>query len=385
MLTQAAATMAAYTLSTASPYIAPALGVENEDVAQLVAIVYLMGAVSAMIVPPFIYRYGGMLISVAICLATAAMLSIASFSTSIGMLALGALSLGFLYGSTAPSSSHVLAPLTPANRRNLVFSIRQIGVPLGGILGGLLVPPLILFGGWRLAFQAQLIFALGLIFVLCIVRPHYDRNRDRTRKVFSLRGPLRLIGLLRELPEMRSLSIAAFIYSGTQLCFGAFIVTQLVRVFGQDGYHFASAVALVTFQLSGITTRIVLGVIADTLISARWLLVAQGALMTVAAIIAAGYGSNWPYWLIIMNCALAGATASGYTGLAFAEFARMGGGQRIAEATGLGAALMFFGVAAMTPLFRLGIDIFDGYTIPYLSVAVLTGVSAILLAFGTRK
>ena len=247
------------------------------------------------------------------------------------------------------------------------------------------MPPLILFGGWRLAFQAQLIFALGLIFVLCVVRPHYDRNRDRTRKVFSLRGPLRLIGLLRELPEMRPLSIAAFIYSGTQLCFGAFIVTQLVRVFGQEGYHFASAVALVTFQLSGITTRIVLGIIADALISARWLLVAQGALMTVAAIVAAGYGSNWPYWLIILNCALAGATASGYTGLAFAEFARMGGGQRIAEATGLGAALMFFGVAAMTPLFRLGIDIFDGYTVPYLSVAVLTGASAILLAFGTRK
>jgi len=385
MLTQAAATMAAYTLSTASPYIAPDLGVENEDVAQLVAVVYLLGAMSAMTVPPFIHRFGGMTISIAICVATAAMLSIASFASSIGILTLGALSLGVLYGSTAPSSSHVLAPLTAEKRRNFVFSVRQIGVPLGGILGGLLVPPLILIGGWRIAFQAQLIFALVMIFAIFLVRSRYDHGRDRNRNVWSLTGPIRLVGLLRELPEIRPLAIAAFVYSGAQLCFGAFIVTQLVRVYGQDGYHFASAVALVAFQLSGITTRIVLGVIADSWISARWLLVTQGFLMTLSAIVAAGYDSSWPYWLIVINCALAGATASGYTGLAFAEFVRMGGPKRTAEATGLGTALMFFGVAAMAPLFRLGIDIFNGYAIPYFLVAALTAASALLLAIGTRR
>ena len=231
MLTQAAATMAAYTLSTASPYIAPDLGVENEDVAQLVAVVYLLGAMSAMTVPPFIHRFGGMTISIAICVATAAMLSIASFATSIGILALGALSLGVLYGSTAPSSSHVLAPLTAEKRRNFVFSVRQIGVPLGGILGGLLVPPLILIGGWRIAFQAQLLFALVMIFAIFLVRSQYDQGRDRKRNIWSLSGPIRLVGLLRELPEIRPLAIAAFVYSGAQLCFGAFIVTQLVRVY----------------------------------------------------------------------------------------------------------------------------------------------------------
>lgn len=385
MLTQAAATMAAYTLSTASPHIAPDLGVENEDIAQLVSIVYFMGAFSAMTCPPFIRRYGGMAVSIAICVAAALMLSVSAFAASLAMLAAGAVALGCLYGCTAPSSSYVLAPLAPPRRRNLVFSIRQIGVPLGGILGGLLVPPLILIGGWRVAFEAQLIFALLLILALYLVRHRYDRQTDPGQTLFLRAGPGRLFGLLRDLPELRPLAIASFVYSGAQLCFGAYLVTQVVRVFGQDAYGFASAVALVAFQLAGIGARIGLAVVADAWVSAGALLAIQGFVMAAAAVTAAHYGADWPLWLVLANCAVAGATASGYTGLAFAEFARIGGAARMAEVTGLGAALMFFGVAAMAPLFRLGIDLFDGYRIPYLTVAGLAFLSALLLLLTQRK
>ncbi|MGZ0188295.1 MAG: MFS transporter, partial [Alphaproteobacteria bacterium] len=378
MLTQAAATMAAYTLSTASPHIAPDLGVENEDVAQLVAIIYLMGALSAMTIPPFIHRYGGLAISMVICSMTVVMLAISSMATSIIMLSAAAVALGCIYGATAPSSSHVLAPLAPPHRRNIIFSIRQIGVPLGGILGGVLVPPLILLGGWRAAFQAQLVFAMLLFMALYLVRHRYDRNRDRQRRVFEFGGPRRMLQLLRDLPELRPLAILSFVYSGAQLCFGTFLVTQLVRVFGDSAYAFASAIALVAFQLSGITTRIILGIIADSMISARTLLAAQGLIMAAAAVAAANYGADWPLWLVLVNCAVAGATASGYTGLAFAEFARIGGVARTAETTGLGAAVMFSGVAVMAPLFRLGIDVFDGYRVPYLVVAVLAFLTAIM-------
>ncbi len=385
MLTHAAATMAAYTLSTASPYIAPELGVENEDVAQLVAIVYFMGAMSAVAAPQFVHRFGGLGVSIGICAAASAMLTLATLAESLLMLAAGAVALGCMYGMTAPSSSHVLAPLAPPKRRNIVFSIRQIGVPLGGILGGILVPPLILIGGWRMAFEAQLLFALLLILCLYMVRHRYDSGRDVHRR-FSLAGPIRLFGLLRQLPELLPLSIACLIYSGAQLCFGAYLVTQVVRVFGDDAYAFASAVALVTFQMAGIVARIVLGFVADAWMSARTLLALQGVIMAGAAVTAASYGADWPLWIVLVNCAAAGASASGYTGLAFAEYARIGGVARTAETTGLGAALMFLGVAIMAPLFRLGIDIFDGYRTPYLVIAALTlGSAAMLFVFGRRN
>ncbi|MBT6312718.1 MAG: MFS transporter [Alphaproteobacteria bacterium] len=385
MLTQAAATMAAYTLSTASPHIAPDLGVENEDVAQLVAIVYGVGAISALFAPPLVHRFGGMAISLAICTAAGAMQALAVLSDTILMLGLASIALGCCYGMTAPSSSHVLAKLAPAKRRNIIFSIRQIGVPMGGILGGLLIPPLILLGGWRLAFSAQLVFVLILALSIYMVRHRYDFDRDLHRRILRPSGPARVIGLLRELPELRPLAFASVIYSGIQLCFGAFLVTQIVRLHGQEAYHFASAIALVTFQLSGIGTRIVLGFAADAWISARTLLAAQGVLMGISAIIAAQYDSGWPLWLILANTALAGATASGYTGLAFAEFARIGGPPRAAETTGLGAALMFGGVAIMAPLFRLGIDVFGGYAVPFLVIAALAFISAAVLILFREK
>jgi predicted MFS family arabinose efflux permease len=385
MLTQAAATMAAYTLSTASPHIAPDLGVENEDVAQLVAIVYGVGAISALFAPPLVHRFGGMAISLAICTAAGAMQALAVLSDTILMLGLASIALGCCYGMTAPSSSHVLAKLAPAKRRNIIFSIRQIGVPMGGILGGLLIPPLILLGGWRLAFSAQLVFVLILALAIYMVRHRYDFDRDLHRRILRPSGPARVIGLLRELPELRPLAFASVIYSGIQLCFGAFLVTQIVRLHGQEAYYFASAIALVTFQLSGIGTRIVLGFAADAWISARTLLAAQGVLMGISAIIASQYDSGWPLWLILANTALAGATASGYTGLAFAEFARIGGPPRAAETTGLGAALMFGGVAVMAPLFRLGIDVFGGYAVPFLVIAALAFISAAVLILFREK
>jgi predicted MFS family arabinose efflux permease len=385
MLTQAAATMAAYTLSTASPHIAPDLGVENEDVAQLVAIVYGIGAISALFAPPLVHRFGGMGVSLAICTAAGVMQATAVLSETMMMLSFAAVALGCCYGMTAPSSSHVLAKLAPAKRRNIIFSIRQIGVPMGGILGGVLIPPLILLGGWRMAFGAQLVFVLILALSIYMVRHRFDFDRDLHAKILRPSGPSRVIGLLRELPELRPLAFASVIYSGIQLCFGAFLVTQIVRIHGQEAYHFASAIALVTFQLSGIGTRIVLGFAADAWVSARTLLAAQGVLMGISAIFAAQYDSAWPLWLILANTALAGATASGYTGLAFAEFARIGGTARAAETTGLGAALMFAGVAVMAPLFRLGIDLFGGYAVPFLVIAVLAFISAaVLILFRDR-
>lgn len=385
MMTQAAATMAAYTLSTASPFIAPDLGVENEDVAQLVAIIYGVGAISALLAPPFVHRFGGIAVSLMITMATCAMAAVAAMATSLLMLGVAAVLLGCCYGMTAPSSSYILAKLAPPERRNIVFSIRQIGVPLGGILGGLLIPPLIALGCWRIAFEAQLIFVLLLATALYLVRPQYDFDRDKTKRIFDLKAPLRLLLLLRDLPELRPLAIVSLVYSGLQLCFGAYLVTQIVRVYGQDAYIFATAMALVTYQLSGITTRIILGFVADAWIPARWLLAGQGALMAIAAFIAANYSSDWSMWLILANSALAGATASGYTGLAFAEFARIGGTARAAEATGLGAALMFVGVAVMATLFRVGIDIFDGYRIPFMIAAALTLASACILAVSNLR
>ena len=69
--------------------------------------------------------------------AAAGLAGVAATPTSAWPLAaLAAIVLGLGYGPITPASSHVLARTAPAARRNLVFSIKQTGVPAGAALAG---------------------------------------------------------------------------------------------------------------------------------------------------------------------------------------------------------------------------------------------------------
>src|SRR5438045_9794075 len=69
---------------------------------------------------------------------------------SIALALIASACVGLANGTANPAGSEVLTRLTPPAHRNLVFSIKQAGVPLGGVLGGLAIPPLIEAIGWRL-------------------------------------------------------------------------------------------------------------------------------------------------------------------------------------------------------------------------------------------
>ena len=48
--------------------------------------------------------------------------------------------MGFGYGMTNPSGAELLMRITPKRRRNIVYSIKQTGIPLGGMLAGAIAP-----------------------------------------------------------------------------------------------------------------------------------------------------------------------------------------------------------------------------------------------------
>ncbi len=99
-----------------------------------VSVAYGVGIVSALLSPGFIHRYGGVRVMQVVLVAAAAMLLIAA-GGSVALLAIGAVVLGLGYGAAAPAGTHLLVPHTPPRVFNMVMSLRQIGVPLGGVLG----------------------------------------------------------------------------------------------------------------------------------------------------------------------------------------------------------------------------------------------------------
>lgn len=376
---QTVATMAAYTVPALSPVIARDLGVDGALTGYFVSMVYGVGIASSLVAADFIHRYGAVRVGQLILATALAMLLISAYG-GLAALALGAIVLGIGYGATAPVSTHLLVPRTPPRIVNLVLSIRQIGVPLGGVLGALLLPPIALRIGWQNTFLLQALPLALLLLLLELPRREWDRRPGAAAP--ARKGGLhRLAGLLRASAELRRLTLASFVYSGTQLCFVAFTAVQLTSraEFGL----IAAGQALALYQVCGVVSRPIWGWIADTRVPARWLLVCQGFAMALAAAAAGQFGPGWPVPLVLLVCAVAGATASGYTGIAYGEFARLGGSRRT-EATGLGSAAMFAGVLVLPSLATVLITISGSYALAYGAVGVMAAGAGLLLAAGRR-
>jgi len=380
LATQTLATMAAYSLPAVAPVLARDLGVPGALVGVFISTVYGVGIVSAFLSPAFIARYGAVRVGQWVLASTLAMLAAAA-AGSVASIALGAVLLGLTYGATAPASAHLLVPRTPPGVMNFVLSVRQIGVPLGGVLAGLAMVPLTLAVGWRAALLWLAVPVAALLVLLQIPRERWDAGRDPARRIGGghLIEPLAL--LARNGP-MRRLAFASFVYSGLQLIFIAFMTVHLTS---HAGFGLVAAgQALAVFQLSGATSRPIWGWLADRVCPARVLLAIQGVVMCAAAVVAGRVAPDWPQPLVFTVCVVAGATASGFTGIAYAEWARLGGARRT-EATGLGAGIMFTGVLTMPSAFSVAVAAVGDYAAPYAVAGALAAVAGALLLGGDAR
>jgi len=374
---QTLATMAAFSAPTLAPEIARDLDIDGTLIGFFVSIIYGVGIISAILSPDFIHKYGAVRVGQFVMLGAVAMLAIAG-SGDVAALALCAFVLGSGYGATAPVSTHLLIPRTRPAILNLVFSIRQIGVPLGGVLAALLLPLLTVSFGWRLAFYVQIIPSVLLILAFQYYRSRWDADRRPSHRLLQSEWA-RPLYLLRDNQTIRLLAIASFCYAGIQLCFIGFMALHLTDETGLDLVRAGQVLAL--YQIAGVTSRPLWGWLADQYISAIKLLGILGLLMAIAALAAGQFSENWPLALILLIAAMAGATASGFTGIAYGAFAVYGGKYRT-EATALGSSAMFSGVLILPILFGLIVGQLDHYWAAYgiLAAIALTSGTVLLLA-----
>ena len=372
--TQALATMALYSIPAVAPAIARDLGIPGEFSSMVIAAGYGSGVVSALASPDFVHRFGAVRISQFVMLCTVAMLLAAS-AGSVGWLALAPFLLGVGYGANAPASTHILAPRTPRKIFNLVMSVRQIGVPLGGVLAALILPPLTLAVGWRWALWVELPALVAIVFLIQLRRDEWDADRKPAHQV-NFRSLIQPFRLLREDPRLRNLSIACFCYSGISLTFVALTTVHLTKHAGLDLVRAGQMLA--AYQLAGTLSRPVWGWMADRLLSPSRVLALHGFGMTAAAIAAGQIGGTWSQWAVLAVAIAAGVSAGGYTGVAYAEYAHIGGARRT-EATGLGTAMMFAAVLILPPIIGGMALVLGDYAIPYFLLAVLALPCAVLM------
>jgi predicted MFS family arabinose efflux permease len=248
-------------------------------------------------------------------------------------------------------------------------------VPLGGVMGALIVPALVLLTNWQIALLAEIGPVLVLLALLELPRPRWDHDRDPKHPLLG--GAFgQVFRLLRQVPALRPLSLASFIYAGVQLSFIAFMTVQLTTVADLSLVH--AGFALAAYQIAGAVSRPIWGWIADRWLRPTQTLALHGFGMAGCCAAAGQFGPAWPLAWIVAIAIIAGATASGYTGVAYAEYAHRGGSRRT-EATGLGTAAMFAGVMLIPSTFGVAVTRLGDYGLPFTILAALASSSALLL------
>jgi MFS family permease len=379
-----AATFAAQVLASASsataPVIAPALAlafaIDTHVIGLYTALLFCGTLISSLVGGVLIPRYGAIRVTQAALLLCATGLTVGTVGGIAGLAACAVLA-GCGLGPATPASSHLLARLAPPEWRNIVFSLKQTGVPLGIGLAGVTVPLLTVEFGWRAGFIAVASLCAALALALQSVRARFDDDPQP-----DLRGgPLGLLAPMRLIfadPAIRPLIVAASLFTGSQGCVNGFLVAALVAEAGRDLVR--AGVVLSVALAFGAGARVFWGWVADRLMSPRRVLSLVGVGMTAASLLFLTIAPQSPDWAVIAVSSLMGATAVGWNGVYLAEIARVAGIGRTAEVTGSGSLVGFVGVVVMAPVFTLILELGASYAFGFVVFGTLSGLAALWLA-----
>ena len=363
---QAIATLAVLAMATVAPSAAPALGVGPELVGYQISLTYVAAAIVSALAGTAVRRWGaGTVSQAALALAFAGTLGFASGSL---VLAAGAtLLIGIGYGLTNPAASHLLFRHTAPRQRNLIFSIKQTGVPIGGVIAGTMLPVLTEAFGWRVALASCALLALIVFLLVLPMRRPWDEGRIPGLPFRS--SVLSGLSLVWNRRELRLLSLAGTFFAATQLSLMTFTVTFLVKDLGWT-LVLAGAVAAVV-QVTGAAARIGWGLIADRVGSGMKILILIGLLSSLAAGATATLGPATSPWTVIAALSFFGASVIGWNGVFLAEVARLSGFDDVGAATGGALLFTFAGVVIGPSLYASLYQVIGAYGATFGAIAVL--------------
>lgn len=377
---QGMATLMMLALATLAPIAAPSLGLGPEAVGYQISIIYTSGALVSAFAGTLVHRFGGCAVSqAAMVLGVIGCLGLATGSLSI--VALGSVLIGVCYGMTNPAASQVLNRVTPEGRRGIVFSIKQTGVPLGGVLAGLSLPMLAVQVGWQAAIGIVGGGALLVAFCMMPLRLRWDFDRDVGVRVSSslVAGPV----LVWAVPRLRVLALMGFCFSTVQLSLMSFLVTLLVED-AMWGLVAAGAAASLV-QSFGAGGRIGWGLLADRVGDGIPVLMVIGVITVGASLAVSQLGPGWSDWLVLLVLSVFGIAAIGWNGVFIAEVVRSSPVGKVGIATGGALTLTFAGVVVGPSLFALIHGFFASYAETFQALAAFPAVGVLLLLTQVKR
>jgi len=365
-------------LSSIAPKVAESLGVDPVLIGYQVGLTFAAAALAS--------AYGGV---VAMRLGSArttqlsmvaSMAGLALFALPhVGFIVLGSLAVGIGSGMASPAASYLLANYTAPARRNLMFSIKQTGVPVGGVIVALTAPLLAVTVGWRWALALIAAMAIATLLVAERGRSAWDSEGARGGAVAS--APFGGVPLVWREKALRWVALAAVMFSCVQRVLLSFTVVYLVA---EAGYGLVEAgVMLSVAQIGGSVSRIPWGWLADRLRNGLAVLTIICVIMIAASVLLVLLDTSWPKPLVVLLFFALGASGVGWNGIVHAECARLSPPGMISLVAGGTSFFVFGGVMLGPTVFAAAYGLIGSYSATF-GLMIGFGVAALgmlLLAY----
>jgi len=303
------------------PVLAPAVAAERGWNPTIVAfypiVVYVAAFLISFHIPELLFRIGGMGLSLASLMIGGAglLLLLPPYAAAA---ASASVAIGCGTAAMNPASSQMLGPRTTARTAGLVMSIKQTGVPLGGVMAGVLVPILASHFGWRMA--ALELAAIGAAVAIVLLPSVNWLNGSARAARPAVFRPLDPVRHLLATPGMPTLLFASLTFNGMQLCLRSFFVVYLVT--DQRLGLVTAGAAFSASQAAGMIGQVGWAALSDRLLRVHAVMAIIGMLMSAAALCTAAMTPHWPLGAIVVVAAIYGLSAAGYLPVLLGEVAK---------------------------------------------------------------
>lgn len=355
--------------SAIAPLISDALDLSEVGIGAIASVAYLGALFTAPRAGRVTDRSGPARVIVIGLVAMAVGNLVAALAWQAVVLYVGILIAGFGYGAVNPATTVLSNPAT-ARRRALVMSVKQAGVPAGGIAAGAILPSLAQAFGWRWAFGLSLLVCL-LLALFVVVRGGYDVQRSRSlATAHTLSRRLRLpMGY-----------VFGLLIAGVQVSIFAFTAVYLVDARGFSPTEAGLGVS--TVLLGGVAGRLFWGWFAD-LFPRHRLLVLQGIGLLGAALLAG--------LIVVPNAQLPlllaalGVCSVGWNGVYIAVVAESADPASVGTAMGASLALINVGAIACPIVIGLLLSWTSSWTVGLLALAALSLAAMLVAWIGSER
>ena len=358
-----------------APAVAAELGVDPNWIGVFTGLAFMAAMIGSALGASLIDRHGPIRVTQFGLVLMAATFVILT-SAWLPAFALGGLCVGMAYGQLPAAASQVLAAVSPPRAIGIVFSFKQTGNPVGGVLAGAVVPALVVGFGWQIACLAVAILCLGLAASLQPLRATFDRDRHRDRRL-TLSGVAEPWRLVLRNPKLRPFGVAGVPFTSLQTCITSYLVVYLVQDLAYD--LVTAGLVLAVAQGAGMACRLGLGALSGTVVDGRRLFGWTGLVMSAAAASLAIVTPDWPLAMVLALAAFLGGAGTGWGGIFMGELARRAPPGEAGRATGGGSSLGFAGGIAGPMALGALVWATGSYGLGFLVLAMVTlGPSLVL-------